>query len=48
MGKIKAISFLCISVFCVSLFTACNSGKNTLDVTGKEEEKKVLPYDSFE
>ena len=45
MGKIKAISFLCISVFCVSLFTACNSGKNTLDVTDKEEEKKV--YDTI-
>lgn len=42
MGKIKAISFLCISVFCVSLFTACNSGKNTLDVTDKEEEKKYM------
>ena len=45
MGKIKAISFLCISVFCVSLFTACNSGKNTLDDTDKEEEKKV--YDTI-
>lgn len=45
MGKIKAICFLCLSIFCTFLCISCKQEKNTLNFTGKEDEEQV--YDNI-